>query len=291
MYTQADLQQWIEEALRAQMPRVESRLAAKLNQAIEYALFPGGKRLRPILCLLSTAAVLGEANLDKALPTACAVEFLHASSMIFDDLPCMDDAQVRRGKPAVHIEFGEHLAVLAAIGLLNRSYELLGTTPELLAEATRCIGVEGMVGGQAIDLSQTGASFTAADLADRNAKTSALVRLAMTSGAILGGASPDRVEALASAGLRIGQAYQIFDDLMDHLKTGKTPGQDMRHERPSHAALQQAKDAIREAQSLVAAAQKSIREAAGDRPEAESLTGFIDSIFAAGLRHAGDLAG
>jgi len=273
------LREKIEEALRANMPQAHTRLATRLNQAIEYTLFPGGKRLRPVLCLLSTGAAAGQVRMLDSLPEACAIEFLHASSMVFDDLPCMDDAQMRRGKPAVHVEFGEHFALLAGIALLNRAYELLGSSPALIAEAARCVGVDGMVGGQAIDLGGNSSDFSADDLQERNSKTSALIRLAMTAGAISQGVSRERIEALGLAGDCIGRAYQVFDDLLDHLKTGKTPGQDARHGRPSHASQDQSAVAAREAESLVKRAKSSIVSAFEETQGVQQLIGFIDLIF------------
>jgi geranylgeranyl diphosphate synthase type II len=143
---------------------------------------------------------------------ACAVELVHASSLIIDDLPCMDDADLRRGRPALHRVYGEEVALLAGIALLNQAYALFSENPELIREAVECIGVDGMIGGQAIDLC---AGPSEASLAARDRKTSALMRLALTAGALAAGASRQDVAPLAAAGQQLGQAYQICDDLLD----------------------------------------------------------------------------
>ena len=145
----------IESHLRALLPTSGLRETDRLNAAIRYAVFPGGKRMRPILTLLGAEAAGGQA--EAALDAACAVEFLHAGSLIFDDLPAMDNARERRGVPALHLVFGEDIAVLAALALLNQAYAIFGRSPRLIAEAVSCIGINGMIGGQAVDLAYRGA--------------------------------------------------------------------------------------------------------------------------------------
>ena len=146
----AGLIRGVESALRQQLPRCSSNGTGALEQAIECAIFPGGKRIRPVLTLLS--ASLEAVDIESAFAAAAALEFLHTSSLIFDDLPCMDDATVRRGRPALHLQFGEATAILAALALLNRAYGLLSGYPELLHIAIDAIGMDGMIGGQAADL-------------------------------------------------------------------------------------------------------------------------------------------
>ncbi|HNQ14600.1 MAG TPA: polyprenyl synthetase family protein, partial [Pyrinomonadaceae bacterium] len=148
----------IEAALRAHLPLAPAQIESRFNEAVEYALFSGGKRLRPVLTMLGAELVGG--NAESVLPAAVAGEYIHTSSLIFDDLPCMDDAEMRRGKTSVHEKFGEGLAVLVAIGFLNASYGLVfvnhANLPERAmlahAELVECIGAAGMVGGQAVDL-------------------------------------------------------------------------------------------------------------------------------------------
>ncbi|REJ78942.1 MAG: polyprenyl synthetase family protein [Acidobacteria bacterium] len=217
----------IEAALRANLPLAPAHVETKFNDALEYALFPGGKRFRPVLTLLG--AELAGGNAEEMLPAAAAVEFIHTSSLIFDDLPCMDNASERRKKPSLHEEFGEGLAVLVGLGLLNASYPLVfvnhAGSPEKAIQAhgeiVECIGAGGMVGGQSVDLALVnGDDITfGGDLTDgesiRNLKTSALMRLALRTGAILAGATYIELAALSRFAELLGDAYQLSDDLID----------------------------------------------------------------------------
>ena len=235
----------IERALRGALPLSSMPGARRLNEALEYSVFPGGKRLRPALAILG--ARLAGAAREQTLSVACAVEFLHSSSLILDDLPGMDDADLRRNRPALHIIFGEGMAVLAAVALLNQSYAMLaqaarscgraGAGVAIVREAARCVGADGMVGGQAIDLEARVNWADPDTLASRDLKTVALMRLMMTAGALACGAGERETRALAEFGEFFGRAYQVCDDLADGpcalAPTGKTPGQDARHLRPT----------------------------------------------------------
>lgn len=216
----------IEAALREHLPLAPSNIETKFNEAVRYALFSGGKRLRPVLTLLGAELVGGQT--DSIVPAACAVEFIHTSSLIFDDLPAMDDSNERRGKDSLHEQFGEGLAILAAIGLLNQAYGLVFVnhtgTPERAmrahAEIVECVGASGMVGGQSVDLAL--AKSAGANEADgyesesvRNLKTSALMRLALRLGAILAGANYLDLAHLSRFAELLGDAYQLSDDLID----------------------------------------------------------------------------
>ncbi len=239
----------IEDALHAHLPYSSQEGAGRLNDALDYALFPGGKRLRPVLAL--AAARLAGASHAQGVVVGCAVEFLHSSSLILDDLPAMDDADLRRNRRALHLVYGEGLAVLAAVALLNQAYALLtraaaesarpGTISTLLGEAARTVGADGMIGGQVIDLELQAASANDRALASRDLKTAALMRLMMVAGAHAHGADDETVEALAGFGERFGRVYQICDDLLDelgeHALQGKTARQDARHLRPSAVSV------------------------------------------------------
>ncbi|MGI9035340.1 MAG: polyprenyl synthetase family protein [Pyrinomonadaceae bacterium] len=218
----------VEKSLRDFLPLAPPNIETEFNAAIEYALFPGGKRLRPILTLLGAGIVGGAA--ESVLPSAAAVEFIHSSSLIFDDLPAMDNAPERRGKPALHEKFGAGLAILAALGLLNAAYGLVFVNhynlPERAmqahAELVECVGAAGMVGGQSIDLAMAkAANSTDESLNDfsfesnRNLKTSALIRLALRVGAILAGADYAQLNSLSGFAALLGDAYQLGDDLLD----------------------------------------------------------------------------
>jgi len=244
----AEYREPVERALRQHLPASHQPHAARLNEALEYALFPGGKRWRPLLTLLG-ASLVG-ARPAAALPAACALEYLHTSSIILDDLPAMDDAPTRRGRPALHRVYGESVALLAALALLNKSYALLARGARangfdeaalyLVEEATACIGSDGMIGGQVVDLVLLGKGQQQETLASRNLKTTALMRLTMNAGALACGANQAEADALGFFGDALGMAYQICDDLLDEIGEsellGKPAGQDARHSRASHVS-------------------------------------------------------
>ena len=261
------LRELIEDALQDFLPLSRLESAARLNDAIHYAVFPGGKRMRPLLTLLG--ARIAGVPLDDALPAACAVEFLHTSSLIFDDLPSMDDAALRRGSATLHLVFGEDIALLAALALLNQAYALFGSNTCLLAEAVACIGSNGMIGGQALDL----AGKTAGPISfnSRNRKTSSLMRLTLVAGAMAAGASPAAVGALASVGEDFGEAYQVCDDLLDQL-------QDARHQRPSHAADFGPQACREHVSGLLGRARRTLHAQFGHTEEVAALLSNVDLI-------------
>ncbi len=216
----------IETALREHLPLAPPNIETQFNEAVEYALFSGGKRLRPVLTLLGAELVGGKT--DSIVLSACAVEFIHTSSLIFDDLPCMDNANERRGKTSLHEKFGEGLAVLVAIGFLNAAYGLVFVNHNGMheramsahAEIVECVGASGMVGGQSVDLALAkgaGANYKTDYAAEsvRNLKTSALMRLALRTGAILAGANYLELAHLSRFAELLGDAYQLSDDLID----------------------------------------------------------------------------
>ncbi len=209
----------IDEALQKHLPVSYQQGAERLNDAIAYAVFPGGKRVRPLLSLLGAMNVSGSWQQMKEV--ACAMEFLHTSSLILDDLPAMDNAKLRRGQKSLHLAYGESVALLAALALLNKSYELIANgagasgAQRLIGEAAVCIGVTGMIGGQAADLGLACMSDGRHRIESQSLKTTALMRLTMISGAMVCNASEEQVAALARYGENLGIAYQIRDDLLD----------------------------------------------------------------------------
>lgn len=218
----------IEHALREYRPVAPPEIETRFNEAVDYALFSGGKRIRPALTLLG--AELFGAKPESVLPAAVAGEFIHTSSLIFDDLPCMDNAGERRGQSSVHEKFGEGLAVLVAIAFLNASYGLVfvnhSNLPERAmlahAELVECIGASGMIGGQSVDLALSGADAKiGVSESVRNLKTSALMRLSLRVGAILAGASTLDLAALSRFAQLLGDAYQLSDDIIDLEEDGR----------------------------------------------------------------------
>ena len=224
----ADKKPQIENALREYQPLAPAKIETKFNEAVRYALFSGGKRLRPVMTLLGAELVGGKSEI--IIPAACAVEFIHTSSLIFDDLPCMDDSNERRGNASLHAQFGEGLAVLVAVGFLNSAYHLVfvnhKNSPERAIRAhfeiVECVGAAGMVGGQSVDLAlaknANSSGFSGEDYefeTVRNLKTSALMRLALRVGAILAGANQIELAQLSRFAGLLGDAYQLSDDLLD----------------------------------------------------------------------------
>ncbi|HEV2799002.1 MAG TPA: polyprenyl synthetase family protein [Pyrinomonadaceae bacterium] len=291
----------IEDALRTHLPYSSQPGARRLNDALDYALFPGGKRLRPLLAL--AAARLGGATDAQGITVGCAVEFLHSSSLILDDLPAMDDANLRRNRRALHLVYGEGLAMLAAVALLNQAYALLtraaapagnGTsacaTAALLGEAARAVGADGMIGGQAVDLELQAAGASERALASRDLKTVALMRLMMVAGARAVGAEDETVGALAAFGERFGRVYQICDDLSDEAcdgaSSGKDAGQDARHLRPSAVSVLGRSASQNLAASLVGEGALLLFEKFGEREETrllvEAAEMLLDKVKAAG---------
>ena len=279
----------LEAALERWLPLSQKAGAEQFNQALHYAMFPGGKRMRPMLTLIG--AKLAGGDTQTALPAACAMEFLHTSSLIFDDLPAMDDAEIRRGRATVHVVYGESMATLAALALFNQSYALLARssrhhaslTQTLIAEAAECIGANGMIGGQAIDLALKSASAGQDALTNRNLKTTTLMRLTMTAGALSCGATEACVSALAQYGENLGAAYQVCDDLLDELGEseliGKPAGQDERHLRPSFVAELGIEGAYSLAMSLAEESKSAITRQFGLCPESLLLMDAVDFVI------------
>ena len=277
----------IERGLRDYLPASRLRCADRLNRALQLAMFPGGKRTRPTLTLLAAKACGG--NDRVALPAACAVEFLHTGSIIFDDLPAMDNADLRRGNPSLHIACGEDVALLAALALLNQAYALFGQWPALLCEAVNAIGENGMIGGQAVDLALSSTDSSTVPFAARNRKTSALMRLTLVAGAVASGADAISVNVLATAGEWLGEAYQICDDLSDAYldcgATGKTERQDERNGRASHASAFAIDVCQTQAMELVNSATHAIQRQFGVNgiPLIENINAIAAAFARAGL--------
>jgi len=253
--------------------------ASDIIRAMNYSLLAGGKRLRPILCISGAEAVGGEAR--GVLPVACALELIHTYSLIHDDLPVMDNDDLRRGKPTNHKVFGEALALLAGDGLLTEAFRLMSgpdvskvADPRLLLEVIGLVataaGYRGMVGGQVVDVQSEGREVEPSIVEFiHTRKTGALINAAVTSGAILGGGKEDQVQAISRYGWRIGLAFQIADDVLDvegdSRRLGKPVGGDASKKKityPSVLGLKRAKEAQREmveqaVQSLTAFDQKA----------------------------------
>ena len=255
----------------AQQARVEAALErwvpadapASLGVAMRYGVLDGGKRLRPLLVLAACQAVQGVA--EGALRAAVAVELIHAYSLVHDDMPCMDNDVLRRGKPTVHVQFGQARAMLAGDAMQALAFEVL--TPEdatavapalqarLCALLARSAGHAGMAGGQANDLASNGLALDEAQLGDMHRrKTGALLQASVSMGAACGVTDACAWAALSEFGAAIGLAFQVVDDILDVTQAsetlGKTAGKDEHHNKPTYVSLLGLAAARRHAQVL-----------------------------------------
>ena len=213
-----------------------------LTEAVRYSLFAGGKRLRPALALGAADIIAGQDTC--ALPAACALEMIHTYSLIHDDLPAMDNDDLRRGKPTLHKVHDEAIAILAGDALLTMAFDVLSDAGDMrvVREIAQAAGAAGMVGGQVIDLQSEGKRIPLEKLQHLHAcKTGALIRVAVRSGAMLAGATSEQLEALTCYGEKIGLAFQIADDILDITGTeaqlGKPIGSDEANEKSTYPGL------------------------------------------------------
>lgn len=258
--------QAVEQALSRWVP---ASAPAGLGEAMRYAVLDGGKRLRPLLVLAAREAVaqgIHDAALDDAaMRAACAVELIHAYSLVHDDMPCMDNDVLRRGKPTVHVQFGEAQALLAGDALQALAFEFL--TPETSAipdkvQATLCrllakaAGHAGMAGGQAIDLASVGVGLSEDQLRHMHRlKTGALLEGSVLMGAACGESSVQALQGLNRYGQALGLAFQVVDDILDVIADsatlGKTAGKDAANDKPTYVSLLGLAQAKSYAQSLL----------------------------------------
>ncbi len=281
--TASDFEAWARQQLADVEAALESWVPADapagLGAAMRYGVLDGGKRLRPLLVLAAREAVAGEPV--AALRAAVAVELIHAYSLVHDDMPCMDNDVLRRGKPTVHVQFGQAQAMLAGDAMQALAFEVLtpdaGVAPALQARLTallaRAAGHAGMAGGQAIDLASIGQRLDETALRDMHRrKTGALLQASVLMGAACGRADATAWTALADYGAAVGLAFQVVDDILDVTQAsetlGKTAGKDLDHNKPTYvsvlglaAARRHAED-LRE-QALTALARSGLSASAG----------------------------
>ena len=237
----------VEDSLEKLMPAAATQ-PPSIHTAMRYSVFAGGKRIRPILCL-ETARIF-VADVTPALHPACAMEFIHTYSLIHDDLPALDNDDLRRGKPTCHKKFGEAIAILAGDALLTLAFETIGATPvaaerraAILSEVASAAGtVNGMVGGQVADIEAEGKLVDPKMLEYiHRSKTAALIRASITAGALCAGAGAEDVARLRRFGETIGWAFQVTDDILDVEESsaalGKTAGKDMAQQKATYPAV------------------------------------------------------
>jgi geranylgeranyl diphosphate synthase, type II len=238
-------------AVDAELERLipsEDTLPHSIHRAMRYSVQAGGKRVRPILCLES--ARIFSPDVTSVLPVACALEFIHTYSLIHDDLPALDNDDLRRGKPTCHKKFGEAAAILAGDALLTLAFEVLANAPlqparrvAILSHVAASAGtVKGMVGGQVADLEAEGRAIQPEDLEYiHKSKTAALIRASIVAGAIAGGADDENVARLKRFGETIGWAFQVVDDILDVEESsaalGKTAGKDAAQNKATYPSL------------------------------------------------------
>ena len=256
---------------------------ALIADAMRHTVFAGGKRLRPLLTLAAADSVSpgGTANDEDVLPAACAIEMIHTYSLVHDDLPAMDDDTLRRGRPTAHVVYGEGIAILAGDALLTEAFRVLarGAAADTASRRRRRLlalervataaGAEGMVGGQVIDISASGANTAAFD-SERlrvmhERKTGALIRAAAVAGALMGGSSDETAAAVDRYATHLGLAFQIVDDILDvegaQEEIGKTTGKDAHAGKPTYPALFGLEESRRLAARSIAEAKGTLRAA------------------------------
>jgi geranylgeranyl diphosphate synthase type II len=265
----ADRVALIDRASNGFLPPAKTK-PATIHKAMRYSLFAGGKRLRPVLTLAAAEACGGAC--DDAIAAACAVECIHTYSLIHDDLPCMDDDDLRRGRPTSHKVFGEGIAVLAGDALLTIAFEILAHAKatsrypmaSIIRELAHAAGSRWLIGGQVADLEGEGRKLAGAELKYiHRCKTAALLTTSIRLGAMSANATPARFAALTDFGQSLGLAFQVIDDILDVTQTteklGKTAGKDVKATKATYPAIFGLDRSRAEARRLTAAAHAALK--------------------------------
>jgi geranylgeranyl diphosphate synthase, type II len=279
-------QKMVEEALQSYLPKPSIK-PKTIHKAMRYSVFAGGKRLRPILCLAAAECCGGEAS--AALPLACAIECIHTYSLIHDDLPCMDNDDLRRGMPTSHKVFGEAIAVLAGDALLTFAFELAAQVPgwprhslkDVIRELAIASGSRSLIAGQVLDLESEGKSVSLPMLRFiHESKTAALLRATVRLGAMSANATPARLECLSEFGMALGLAFQVIDDILDVTQSsetlGKSAGKDLVSEKATYPSLIGLEASRKVAKRLTEEAHRTLMPFAR---KAEILHGLADYLL------------
>ena len=269
---------------------------AGLGEPMRYAVLDGGKRLRPLLVLAAAqaAGTLDAPHAEASLRAGCAVELIHAYSLVHDDMPCMDNDVLRRGKPTVHIAFGQAKALLAGDALQALAFELLvpegrnipdAIQAKLCRQLALAAGYNGMAGGQAIDLASVGKRLTQPELQQMHKlKTGALLQASVEMGATCARISGKALEALTTYGAALGLAFQVIDDVLDVVADsatlGKTAGKDAADDKPTYVSLMGLEPAKAYANELLAEAQQAL--AGSGLPETRAPAALADMVVRRG---------
>lgn len=259
----------------------------RLRSAMRYSLFNGGKRVRPTLAYAAALAVDPDFDLALIDPIACALECLHSYSLVHDDLPAMDDDDLRRGKPTCHIAFNEATAILAGDGLQTLAFELLVRTNlppvlqvQLIKQLAYASGADGMVLGQAIDLAAVDQQLSLSQLENMHRhKTGALIRASVAMGALAAGATPAQLAALDNYAAAIGLAFQVQDDILDvtadTATLGKQQGADIARNKPTYVSLLGLADAQAKAGELHGQALGALADFAESAAQLRQMANYI----------------
>jgi geranylgeranyl diphosphate synthase, type II len=279
-------QKMVDGALQSYLPK-SSVKPKTIHKAMRYSVFAGGKRLRPILCLAAGESCGGEAT--AALPLACAVECIHTYSLIHDDLPCMDDDDLRRGMPTSHKVFGEAIAVLAGDALLTFAFELAAQVPgwpryslkDVIGELASASGSRHLIGGQVADLEGEGQHVSIQSLKFiHQSKTAALLCAAIRLGAMSANATPSRLQSLSEFGMALGLAFQVIDDILDVTQSsetlGKSAGKDLVSEKATYPSVLGLEESRKMAKKLTEKAHQSLKTFTG---KASTLHGLADFLL------------
>lgn len=277
--------QLVDRALDRFLPKATVK-PATIHKAMRYSLFAGGKRMRPVLTLAAAEACGGK--LEAAYPAACAVECIHTYSLIHDDLPCMDDDDLRRGRPTNHKVFGEGIAVLAGDALLTVAFDILAqaeptsrySVAAQIRELTSASGSQWLIGGQVADLEGEGKKLSGNDLRYiHRCKTAALLTASLRLGAMSANATPAKLEAITAFGQNLGLAFQVIDDILDVTQTteklGKTAGKDVKATKATFPAIYGLEKSRAEARKLTQAALTALKPFAAKAVRLRELADYL----------------
>jgi geranylgeranyl diphosphate synthase type II len=280
-----DCARLVDTALDKALPKATVR-PATIHRAMRYSLFAGGKRMRPVLCLAAAEACGGA--IDAAFPAACAVECVHTYSLVHDDLPCMDDDDLRRGRPTSHKVFGEGIAVLAGDALLTQAFEILAkakpakrhSIAAMIGELAVAAGSLKLVAGQVADLEGEGKKATRAQLRFiHERKTAAMIETSLCLGGMSANATPVQIDALRDFGRNLGLAFQVIDDILDVTQTseklGKSAGKDLKSEKTTYPSVIGLAASRKEALRLTAAALESLRPFGGRGARLREIADYL----------------
>jgi geranylgeranyl diphosphate synthase, type II len=278
-------QRIVEGALQAYLPKPSVK-PKTIHKAMRYSVFAGGKRLRPILCLAAAECCGGETS--EALALACAIECIHTYSLIHDDLPCMDDDDLRRGMPTSHKVFGEAVAVLAGDALLTFAFELAAQVPgwpryslkDVIRELAVASGSRSLIAGQVLDLECEGKRVSLPMLRFiHESKTAALLRATIRLGAMSANATPARLECLSEFGTALGLAFQVIDDILDVTQSsevlGKSAGKDLVSEKATYPSVIGLEASRKVAKRLTEEAHRSLKPFARKGDTLHGLADFL----------------